>query len=187
MNIAIVRLYAATTHWIPVSPAPNSRWMSGIATFTIIASRKIMNRPRPVATSVHVPRRVAGPEFIGARLRGPRARAVDSAGQRRLRAEPPSRRHRPISCLLHLEPYGLGISCMDRYPLRFVRRARTRTRTTVVIAVVAIGLVSFSAAGATGYLFPLESGDSIGIGCNGTYLSRERVSPTVSELTCTGP
>ena len=59
MNMAIVRLYAATTHWSPVSPASNSRWMSGMATFTIIASRKIMNRPRPVATSVHDPRPVA--------------------------------------------------------------------------------------------------------------------------------
>ena len=55
MNIAIVRLYAATTHWMPDSPASKSRWMSGIATFTIIASRKIMNSPRPVATSVHIP------------------------------------------------------------------------------------------------------------------------------------
>ena len=55
MNIAIVRLYAATTHWMPDSPASNSRWMSGIATFTIIASTKIMNNPRPVATSTQVP------------------------------------------------------------------------------------------------------------------------------------
>jgi beta-glucanase (GH16 family) len=56
-----------------------------------------------------------------------------------------------------------------------------------VIAVVAIGLVAMSAAGATGYLYPLESGDSVAIGCNGTYLSRDRISQTVSELTCSGP
>ena len=41
------------------------RWMSGIATFTIIASRKIMNSPRPVATSVQAPRRVVGPLVTG--------------------------------------------------------------------------------------------------------------------------
>src|SRR5260221_14762858 len=65
MNIAIVRLYAATTHWMPDSPAPRSCWMSGIAAFTIIASRKIMNSPSPVATSVHVERFVVAPPAIG--------------------------------------------------------------------------------------------------------------------------
>ena len=35
----IVRLYAATTHCRPSSPASNSAWMSGSATFTIVASR----------------------------------------------------------------------------------------------------------------------------------------------------
>src|SRR5438477_155104 len=64
MNIAIVRLYAATTHWMPDSPAPKSCWMSGMATFTIIASTKIMNNPRPVATSVHVARLGAAPRDV---------------------------------------------------------------------------------------------------------------------------
>ena len=60
MNMAMVRLYAATTHWTPDSPAENSAWMSGRATFTMVASRKIMNRPRPVATST--PGWLSGPD-----------------------------------------------------------------------------------------------------------------------------
>lgn len=76
---------------------------------------------------------------------------------------------------------------MDRYARRLVRRARTRTRTTVVVAIVAVGLLSITAVGATGYLYPLESGDSVAIGCNGTYLSQQRLSQTVSQLNCTGP
>jgi hypothetical protein len=52
MNIAKVRLQAATTHRGADSPPPRSRWISGIATFTIAASRKIMNRPSPVASRV---------------------------------------------------------------------------------------------------------------------------------------
>ena len=43
-----------------------------------------------------------------------------------------------------------------------------------------------SVAGATGYLYPLQSGDAVGIGCDGSYLSYERVSATVGKLACTG-
>ncbi len=75
---------------------------------------------------------------------------------------------------------------MDRYARRVVRRARTRTRITVVVSAFAVVGLAMSAAGATGYLYPLQSGDAVAIGCNGTYLSYERVSATVSQLACTG-
>ena len=52
MNIAMPRLYAATTHCRPASPTLKLSWIDGSATFTISASRKIMNRPSPVATRV---------------------------------------------------------------------------------------------------------------------------------------
>ncbi len=75
---------------------------------------------------------------------------------------------------------------MDRSARRIVRRARTRARVTVVVAIVAVVGMSISVAGATGYLFPLEPGDTVGIGCAGSWLSQERVSATVSKVTCTG-
>ena len=74
---------------------------------------------------------------------------------------------------------------MERYARRLVRRARTRTRTTVVVAIVVVVGLSMTAAAATNYLFPLQSGDTLAIGCNGTYLQQERLSPTISKLTCT--
>jgi beta-glucanase (GH16 family) len=75
---------------------------------------------------------------------------------------------------------------MDRYSRRVVRRARTRTRMTVVVAIFAVVGLTMSVAGATGYLYPLQSGDAVGIGCNGSYLSYERVSANVGKLVCTG-
>jgi len=75
---------------------------------------------------------------------------------------------------------------MERYARRLVRRARTRTRATVVVAIVVVGL-SMSVAGATGYLYPLQSGDTVAIGCNGSYLSQERLSSTIIKLSCAGP
>ena len=74
---------------------------------------------------------------------------------------------------------------MERYARRLVRRARTRTRSTVVVAVVVVVGLSMTAAAATNYLFPLQSGDTIAIGCNDSYLQMERLSPTISKLTCT--
>jgi phosphatidylinositol-3-phosphatase len=76
---------------------------------------------------------------------------------------------------------------MDRYARRLVRRARTRTRSTVAVAIVVVVGLSMSVAGATGYLVPLQSGDTVAIGCNGSSLSQERLSSTISKLTCTGP
>ncbi len=52
MATAMPRLYAVTTHCRPDSPTWKSCWIDGSATFTINASRKIMKRPRPVATRV---------------------------------------------------------------------------------------------------------------------------------------
>ena len=75
---------------------------------------------------------------------------------------------------------------MERYARRLVRRARTRTRSTVVVAIVVVVGLSMSVAGATGYLVPLQSGDTLAIGCNGSSLSQERLSSTISKLTCTG-
>src|SRR6476620_5965407 len=78
-----------------------------------------------------------------------------------------------------------GAASMERHARRLVRRARNRTRATVVVAIVVVGL-SMSVAGAIGYLYPLQSGDTVAIGCNGSYLSQERLSSTISKLTCTG-
>lgn len=75
---------------------------------------------------------------------------------------------------------------MERYARRIVRRARTRTRLTLVVAIVVVIGLSMTVAGADGYLFPLQPGDTVGIGCNGSYLSQERLSPTIRKLTCTG-
>lgn len=75
---------------------------------------------------------------------------------------------------------------MDRSARRVVRRARTRARTTVIVAIFAVVGVFVSVAGATGYLYPLQPGDSVGIGCNGSYLSQQRQSATISKLTCMG-
>src|SRR6516162_7546336 len=50
--IVIPRLYAVTTHCRPDSPTLKSDWIAGNATFTINASKKIMKRPRLVATRV---------------------------------------------------------------------------------------------------------------------------------------
>jgi beta-glucanase (GH16 family) len=74
---------------------------------------------------------------------------------------------------------------MDRYSRRLVRRARTRTRSTVAVAIVVVAGVSVSVAGAADYLFPLRSGESVAIGCDGSYLSQERLSSTIRKLTCT--
>jgi hypothetical protein len=66
MNMPIVRLYAATTHWSPLSPTEKSCWIAGSATFTMVASRKIMKRPRPVATSSRRGWTRRAPELISA-------------------------------------------------------------------------------------------------------------------------
>ncbi len=73
---------------------------------------------------------------------------------------------------------------MERYSRRLVRRARTRTRTVVAVAIVVVVGLSVSVAAATDSLFPLQPGDTVAVGCNGSYLSQDRLSPTVRKLTC---